>query len=193
MTEGLMRFVLAILAGVPYISLEAFLMAGDYRIFVGAFPEGETGVRIQTLREQLDAKTASITPPHVTLAGTYWRNGPAIPENESEAIDSLSLVARVVKPFDLVVGGVHSFLPQAAVIYLGVEKNDGLLAARRALLKALGGDKHGQGFTPHLTLAMRLARAASEALLDELARQRLEHAPLGHSCQASAIDAARPG
>ncbi len=143
-------------------------MPGDYRIFVGAFPEGETGVRIQMLREQLDPKTASITPPHVTLAGTYWRNGLAIPENESEAIDSLSLVARVIKPFDLVVGGIHSFLPQAAVVYFGVETNDGLMAARRALLEALGGDKHGQHFTPHLTLAMRLTRVASEALLDEL-------------------------
>jgi hypothetical protein len=43
----------------------------DYRIFVGAFPEGDLADRIQAVRLQHDARTARITAPHVTLAGTY--------------------------------------------------------------------------------------------------------------------------
>ena len=59
----------------------------DYRIFVGAFPEGDLADRIQAVRLQYDAKTARITAPHVTLAGTYWRSGPPIPENEATTIE----------------------------------------------------------------------------------------------------------
>ena len=58
----------------------------DYRIFVGAFLSGELHEGIQAVRQWYDAKTARITPPHVTLAGTYWRGGPATAENEAEAI-----------------------------------------------------------------------------------------------------------
>jgi hypothetical protein len=69
---------------------------GDYRIFVGAFPEGEVAERIQAVRSRHDAKTARITAPHVTMAGTYWRRGPATPENERdlspvEGVQGLSL------------------------------------------------------------------------------------------------------
>lgn len=141
----------------------------DYRIFVGAFPAGELAERIQAVRQAHDAKTALITPPHVTLAGTYWRSGPATIENEAVSIAQLDAVRGRIEPFDLVLGGVRSFLPVNAVIYLGVEATAGLLAARRVLLEALGRDKHQQ-FAPHLTLAMRLDRPATEALLAELQR-----------------------
>jgi hypothetical protein len=50
---------------------------GDSRIFVGAFPAGELAERIQAVRLRHDANTARITAPHVTVAGTYWRSGPA--------------------------------------------------------------------------------------------------------------------
>lgn len=143
-------------------------MPGDYRVFVGAFPTGEIGERIQRLRERLDGKTARITPPHVTLAGTYWRNGPATPGNETAAIALLETAARRIRPFDLTLGGVYTFLPQAAVLYLGVAPGETVLAARQPLLDALGQDKHGPRFTAHLTLAMRLGNAASEAVLEEL-------------------------
>ena len=62
------------------------MMPGDYRIFVGAFPTGDFVDRVQALRKQHDPKTARITPPHVTLAGTYWRQGPATRDNETESI-----------------------------------------------------------------------------------------------------------
>jgi hypothetical protein len=62
---------------------------GDYRVFVGAFPTGELAERIRAVRVQHDAKTARITAPHVTMAGTYWRSGPATPENECDAIARL--------------------------------------------------------------------------------------------------------
>lgn len=143
-------------------------MAGDYRVFVGAFPAGEIGERIQGLRERLDARTARITPPHVTLAGTYWRNGPATPGNETATVEQLDALARAIRPFDLTLGGVYTFLPQDAVLYLGVESGEGVLAARQALIKTLGKDKHGSRFTLHLTLAMRLGNAATETMLDEL-------------------------
>lgn len=42
---------------------------GDYRIFVGAFPEGELAQQIQALSQQFDPVTTRISPPHVTLAG----------------------------------------------------------------------------------------------------------------------------
>ena len=65
---------------------------GDYRIFVGVFPTGDLADRIQGLREQCDPVTARITAPHVTLAGTYWRTGPATPENEPSRIRSGPLI-----------------------------------------------------------------------------------------------------
>ena len=143
-------------------------MAGDYRIFVGAFPTGEVVDRIQAVRKQHDPKTARITPPHVTLAGTYWRRGPATPDNEASAIARLHGVQDQIPAFDLMLGGVQTFLPESAVIFLGVEATPGLLAARRVLLEAMGKDKHGEHFKPHLTLAMRLDLPRTEALLDDL-------------------------
>ncbi len=140
---------------------------GDYRIFVGAFPTGELSERIQVLRQSYTTKTARITDPHVTLAGTYWRTGPATPENEAEAIARLQDVQNQIQPFELTFGGVRSFLPVAPVIYLHVEPTDGLLDARRTLLQVLGQDKH-RHFVPHLTLAMRLGRAKSKTLLAQL-------------------------
>ena len=103
----------------------------DYRIFVGAFLSGELNEEIQAVRQQYDAKTARITPPHVTLAGTYWRGGPATAENEAEAIARLEAIRGEIQPFDLVLGGITSF-PQG-VIYLEVAVTEGLLAARAGL------------------------------------------------------------
>jgi len=142
-------------------------MSGDYRIFVGAFPTGDLAERIQGLRQRHDAKTARITAPHVTLAGTYWRTGPATSENEAETIARLQDVQNQIRPFELILGSVQSFLPSTPVIYLHVERTDGLLAARRLLLQALGQDKHRR-FVPHLTLTMRLGRAKTKPLLAQL-------------------------
>jgi 2'-5' RNA ligase len=140
---------------------------GDYRIFVGAFPTGDLARRVQALRQRQDVVTARITAPHVTLAGTYWRSGPATPENEAKTIARLQAVRDQAQPFELVLGGVGSFLPHARVIYLEVEPTAALLAARRALLDALGPDKHRR-FVPHLTLAMRLGRRETRSLLAQL-------------------------
>ena len=142
-------------------------MPGDYRIFVGAFPIGDLAERIQALRQRLDPVTARITPPHVTLAGTYWRRGPATPENEAVAMARLPVAAAQVAPFELDLGGVESFLPQTRVIYLRVAVTPGLLAARQAMLGVLGRDKH-RDFHPHLTLAMRLDERRTAQALDEL-------------------------
>lgn len=137
----------------------------DYRIFVGTFLSGPLGKQIQTVRQQYDAKTAHITPPHVTLAGTYWRSGPATTENEAEVITHLEIVRTEIQPFDLILGGITSF-PQG-VIYLDVVITEELIAARARLLEALGQDKHSH-FVPHLTLAMRLDAAGNEQMLREL-------------------------
>jgi len=141
--------------------------AGDYRIFVGAFPTSDLAERIQALRQRHDAKTARITAPHVTVAGTYWRSGPATPENEAATVARLRAVQSQIHPFELTLGGIDSFLPLTLVIYLRVEPTAGLLAARRALLDALGPDKN-RHFAPHLTLTMRLDRARTQRLLQEL-------------------------
>jgi len=142
---------------------------GDYRIFVGAFPEGELAGRIQAVRQRYAPATARITAPHVTLAGTYWRSGPATAANEAEAITRLNEAVRRLQPFDLVLSGVRVFPPASKpVIYLAVGLSAELLAVRQALLAALGMDKHGGRFTPHLTLAMRLAGAQAERMLADL-------------------------
>src|SRR5512139_1213362 len=108
----------------------------DYRIFIGAFPEGELAERLQDLRRRYDPKTARITPPHVTVAGTYWRSGPPTVENEAKSIARLQAIRDRVLPFDLVLGGIHTFPPaNRPVIYMGVTAIEGLLAARRALLQ----------------------------------------------------------
>jgi len=132
---------------------------GDYRIFVGAFPSGELAERIQAVRLRHDAKTArtpalragaSVTAPHVTVAGAYWRSGPATPDNERDAIARLQAVQGRLQPFELALGSVESFLPHVLVIYLRVEPTAGLLATRRVLLDTLGPDKdrhHGAIYT----------------------------------------------
>ena len=140
---------------------------GDYRIFVGAFPTGDLADRIQAVRERHDAKTARITAPHVTMAGTYWRSGPATPNNERDTIARLQAIQGRLQPFELALGGVESFLPFNNVVYLRIERTAGLLAARRVLLDALGPDKD-RHYTPHLTLTMRLDKGKTQALLQEL-------------------------
>ncbi len=46
----------------------------------------------------------------------------------------------------------------------------GVLAARQALVEALGPDKHGGHFKPHLTLTMRLDLPRTTVLWDDLQR-----------------------
>lgn len=141
----------------------------DYRIFVGAFPTGELAARIQAVRARFDPKTAAITPPHVTLAGTYWRSGPATPENEAATIQTLRELDRQIPAFDLRLGGIRQFSPDNPVIFLAVETTPELLSARAALLARLGRDKHAV-FVPHLTLAMRLSSRQTAEMAAELQR-----------------------
>jgi 2'-5' RNA ligase len=140
----------------------------DYRIFVGAFPQGDLVNRIQALREQYDPVTARITAPHVTLAGTYWRSGPATPANETATIVRLQASQGEFHPFTLSLGGIATFSPaDRPVIYLQVEVTPALLAMRSALLNVLGRDNH-RHFTPHLTLAMRLKGPAARQMVEQL-------------------------
>jgi 2'-5' RNA ligase len=128
---------------------------GDYRIFVGAFPEGDLAERIQEVRGKYDPVTARVTPPHVTLWGTAWRSGPPTVENEAETIRRLEILPGVLQPFTLHLGGIRSFPGERPVVYLGVTGDQGLVEARNLLQSVLGRDKH-RDFAPHLTLAMRL-------------------------------------
>ena len=140
----------------------------DYRIFVGAFPQGDLADRIQAVRTQFDPVTARITAPHVTLAGTYWRSGPATPANEAATIARLQASQGEFQPFALSLGGIATFPPaDRPVIYLQVATTPALLSVRSALLKVLGRDKH-RHFTPHLTLAMRLKGLAARQMVEEL-------------------------
>jgi 2'-5' RNA ligase len=139
----------------------------DYRIFVGAFPEGDVADRIQAVRLQHDARTARITAPHVTLAGTYWRSGLPTPENEAAAIEQLQSIEIRLRPFAMRIGSVETFLPANPVLYLRIELAPDLLAVRRALLQAIGSDRHRR-FTPHLTLTMRLDARRTGTLFTQL-------------------------
>jgi len=139
--------------------------SGDYRIFVGAFPEGEKIEHIQRLREQLDWKTSQVTAPHVTLAGTYWRSGQPDAANERLLIEKLTALTPYLKPLSLQLGGINTF--GRRVIYLGVLPTDEMLAIRNQLLGVMGRDKHRQ-FKPHLTLAMRLKGNKFDKALTEL-------------------------
>lgn len=142
-------------------------MSRDYRIFAGAFPDGEIARRIQEVRRKYDPVTARITPPHVTLAGTYWRAGAATPENEAETIRRLEILPGILQPFDLVLKGIYTFPGERPVVYMGVEINKGLIEARNLLLSMLGPDKH-EDFRPHLTLAMRLPWDKAWEMIGEL-------------------------
>ena len=101
----------------------------------------------------------------MTLAGTYWRSGPATLENESDLIARLRAAQTSIAPFDLRLGGIRRFGNR--VLYLGVQPTDGLLDARKKLLRVMGPDKHRR-FRPHLTLAMRLSAAEMDAVAREL-------------------------
>ncbi len=139
----------------------------DYRIFVGVFPEGDLADRIQAVRLRHDARTARITAPHVTMAGTYWRSGSPTPENEAHTIEQLRLIENQLHPFEMQIGGVETFLPDTSVIYLRIEPAPELLAARSNLLRIIGQDKQ-RHFTPHLTLTMRLDARQTETLFTQL-------------------------
>lgn len=158
-----------------------FLHQGDYRIFVGAFPTGELANDIQAVREQYDGKTARITPPHVTLAGTYWRVGEAVLGNETAVIDHLHAICRQIRPFSLILGGIRTFGWRVA--YLDVELTEELRTVRRTLVQSLGQDKHRQ-FNAHLTLAMRLKKDALQKMVAELQKTGWENgrfvAPITH-------------
>ncbi len=138
---------------------------GDYRIFIGAFPSSDVADQIQTIREKYDPQTAVIAPPHVTLAGTYWRTGPATASNESDLIARLETMTGKIKPFALELGGIRTF--GSRIVYLGVKSTDELLKVRATLIRLSGRDKHRR-FTPHLTLAMRLDKADTAVMLNEL-------------------------
>jgi len=143
-------------------------MPQDYSIFIGAFPDGLLGERLQALRQRYDPKTAAISAPHVTLAGTYWREGLPTPENESAVIDRLENALKDVSPFELFLEGVHSLPGRGKpVIYLGVVLTPELRSVRQTLLGVLGTDKHRK-FIPHLTLAMRLQNDAARAMQNDL-------------------------
>jgi 2'-5' RNA ligase len=145
---------------------------GDYRIFVGAFPTGELAESIQQVRENVDSKTAKITAPHVTLAGTYWGNGEATRAGAKAFIDKLELLAGNLRAFDLRLGGIQTFGKR--VIYLGVKPTNPMLALRRALINAIGQDKHRR-FKPHLTLAMRLEQPSFDETLAQLRESEWEN------------------
>lgn len=143
----------------------------DYRIFIGAFLTGELAERLQAVQAHYDPPTAHITPPHVTLAGTYWRAGPATPENETTLIARLQSVPKQIAPFTLRLGGIYTVpLADHPVVYLGVELSPELLAARRILLAVMGEAERQKPrrFTPHLTLAMRLADSPAQRMIQEL-------------------------
>ena len=144
----------------------------SYRIFVGAFPEGELAEQIQQIRLQYDAVTARIAPPHVTLAGAYTHESQApgtalTAENEAESIRRLEILPGILQPFNLILGGVHTFPGKRPVVYLDVQVNQGLVEARNLLLSVLGMDKHSE-FKPHLTLAMRLSWDKAWEMVNEL-------------------------
>ena len=138
---------------------------GDYRVFVGAFPTGEIADSIQQVRQTIDSKTAQITAPHVTLAGTYWRNGSPTPAGAQGLINKLESLSGKLKRFDLQLGGIYTFGER--VIYLGASATNPMLAVRRALINTIGEDKHRR-FKAHLTLAMRLEQPAFNETLAQL-------------------------
>ena len=158
-----------------------FLQRGDYRIFVGAFPTGELADEIQAVRERYDRKTARITPPHVTLAGTYWRVGEAVLGSETAVIDQLHALCGQIRPFSLILGGIRTFGWRVA--YLDVEPTKELRTVRRTIVQSLGQDEHRQ-FNAHLTLAMRLKKDDLHKMVAELQKTEWENgrfvAPITH-------------
>ena len=155
---------------------------GDYRIFVGIFPEGELASEIQTLREHHDAKTAALTFPHVTLCGLFWKHGEPVAASEAETIERLTAALEPCAAFDLRLGGIHTFGRDVA--YIAAETTDGMLAARAVCRQVLGTDR--DDFTPHMTIAMRLPKERLDVCAEEL-RSTKWHTerfvlPVGHLC-----------
>ncbi|MCB9420370.1 MAG: 2'-5' RNA ligase family protein [Ardenticatenaceae bacterium] len=146
--------------------------SGDYCIFIGAFPDGSLAEQIQAIRQRYDLKTAVITPPHVTLAGTYWRSGPATAENEADLINRLQEMTGKIRAFNLELGSIRTF--GRRVVYLGVQPTDDLLTVRATLLRLAGRDKH-RIFAPHLTLAMRLNQPDTARMIAELKASEWEN------------------
>lgn len=165
-------------------------MSHDYRIFIGAFPTGALATQIQAVRTRYDAKTARITAPHVTLAGTYWRSGPATAVNEAPLIAGFEAL-KCIRPLTLTLGGIYTF--GQGVIYLGVATSPTLLVARQTLVNLVGPDKHGEHFTPHLTLVMRLKGRAFTQTVAALKGSTWDNSHFSAPHRPPTPDAARPG
>ena len=101
----------------------------------------------------------------VILAGTFWRTGPATPDNEALLISRLQNLPKHIAPFELILGGIRTFGRRVA--FLNVQPTDELTAVRQQILHRTGKDKH-RLFTPHLTLAMRLKPEAIKRTAAEL-------------------------
>ncbi len=124
-------------------------------------------------------------PPHVSLAGTYLRNGSPTPNSEAEEIQRLSSLYQSVEPFEITLNGIRAFPPEdQPVIFLGVEPSPGWMSARQVLQEMLGQDKHTH-FIPHLTLAMRLQGESARKALNTL--KTSEWATKRHSFQVTEL------
>ncbi len=156
---------------------------GDYQIFIGAFLTGEFADRIEKVRAVIDAEASSIVAPHVTVVGTYWRNGRATQAGAQGLINRLEGMSSELSPFELDMGGIYNFGQR--LIYLGVRPTEPLLSVRHQLLNVVGTDKHRR-FRPHLTLAMELEQPAFDETLallkeSELANGRFTY-PINTLC-----------
>ncbi len=138
-------------------------------IFILAPVGGEAGEQIATLQRRYDPKFASMSAPHITLAGSSGVGPVAAGTDEQELRRALEPVARLTPPLELIFGPPTRFM-QTNIISVHLDPNGPireLFDRIRASGLIFGPVRFA--FTPHATISYfpTLDRDRQRALLAE--------------------------
>ena len=130
--------------------------------FIALLPNAEVGKEIirlkQEFAEKYEARKALRVLPHITIQVPFTAN----PELEKTLCPALSDFAATIQPFEIRLNGFGGcLLTQRKVLYINVEKNEGIVHLHKQMIELLRkefGFSHmlaRYGFNPHISLAFR--------------------------------------
>lgn len=127
------------------------------------------GSVVDRLRTRYDPRSAEVIGAHLTLAG------PFAGATGLEALSRMLPALHRMAAFDVVLGGVKTFLPVTPVVYFEVGPREPLYRLHQVFhdTRLWGPPRHP--FVPHVTIAEHEGEAEARRVMDELAGQRLDH------------------
>ncbi len=110
-------------------------------------PDDNVRALVDSLRKELDPRSASICTAHITLTC------PLKSALTEEALDSLSLAIRSIEAFEIEFGPVRNF-PNSSVLYFAIQPEEPIMTMRKALHASdlFRPYKLPFEFVPHMTI-----------------------------------------